>query len=136
MPLPIKQNKTKQPKQTNLQLAKMKGFWKHNDKNGLVLQGVALRILFKYFLSFKEKIVAHHLPLLLEQSISFNLSLHINYFIACYMEIPIPEQILFNLKMTEGNSQEIFCSVAVWEAKITTQKDQQEEMKNRKRWHA
>lgn len=70
----------------------------------------------KNLLSFQEKIVAGHLLLLLDWSISFNLCLHTNYFIACCMEIPVPEYILFNYKMTKGNSQELFCSVAVWEA--------------------
>lgn len=66
--------------------------------------------------SFQEKIAGSHLPLLLDRSISFNLSLHTNYFIACCMEIPVLEYILFNYKMSKGNSQEIFRCVAVWEA--------------------
>lgn len=32
------------------------------------------------------------------------------------MAITVPEYIPFNYKMTKGNSQEIFCCVAVWEA--------------------
>lgn len=55
----------------------------------------------------KKKITAAHLPLLLNRSITFHLSVHTNCFIAWCMEIPIPEYTLF--KLTKGDRQEIFC---------------------------
>jgi len=94
-----KENKTKNPPKT--QLAKKKVFWKHNNKNGLLLQGKGLKIFVTELAFFQKKIAADHLPLLLDWSISFNLCLHTNFFIACCVEMPAPEYILFNYKMPE-----------------------------------
>lgn len=109
-----KSKKTKTQKYSSL--LKGKDFGNTVIQMGLCYQRKDWGFLLKNLLCFEEKIVAAHLWLFLDRSISFNSFLHTNCFIACCVKISVPEYIVFNYKMINSNSQEIFCCLSVWVA--------------------